>query len=450
MYKQWYILIFLILMSGATSRGQGLFESAQAEEEESAIRGIKFNGYARGSAFGLSESYDYSSVFGEFCLQSELSHGKTYLFSDLRFRGGVNFDEEYTAFQLKEVYAGYRSDKFDLFLGNQIVNWGRTDGVNPTNNITPNDYFFLTAELDDQKLPSFMLRMKYRFTSVIEIEVIGIPFYSTSNYRYDLFDTGEGVIYSEANFPEKSFENGSVATRLNFEFSKIGFSTSYFRGYDPFYGFNIQSVNWATGVPAITNTSIPYLKNTIGLDFAFPVNFWIIRGEMAYNITDDYKPNMHIPNPDIAYVTGIERNFFGVTTILQYIGKYTLDFTELQEPVLSDPTNPLAQIQYAEEMIVSESTLFNRKNFSQQEETNHAIVLSLNKALAYDTWNVELAGYYNITSEELMIRPKIKWKITDDLSASLGGAYMSGPENSVFNYSAPVLSGLFAELKATF
>ncbi len=440
----------LTLIAGAASKGQELFESAQAESEESTNKGIEFNGFVRGSAFGGSEFYDYSSVFGEFCLQSKLSQGKTYLYADSRFRGGVNFDEEYAGFQLKEVYAGYQSDKFDLFLGNQIVTWGRTDGLNPTNNITPNDYFFLTSDMDDQKLSNFMLRMKYRFTSVIDIELIGIPFYSPSNYRFDLFDTGESVSYGEATLPEKSFGNSSFATRLNFEFPKIGFSVSYFRGHDPFYGFNVQSIDFTTGVPLVTNTATPYLKNTIGIDFALPISSWILRGEAAYNITNDYEQLMYVPNPDIAYVVGVEHNFCGITTILQYVGKYTLDFTELQQLVLTDPANPLAQMQYTEKMIIHESALFNRKIFCQQEKTNHAVVLSLNKALAYDTWNVELAGYYNITSEELMIRPKVTWKITDALAASLGGSYMTGQDNTIFDYSAPVLSGVFAELKATF
>ena len=448
--KRWCLSIWLSIFAVSVSNGQGLFESSQVEEDDHINKGIEFNGYVRGSAYGGGEFYDYSSVFGEFCLQSKLSLGKTYLYADLRFRGGVNFDTEYLAFQLREVYAGYQSDKFDLFLGNQIVTWGRTDGVNPTNNITPNDYFFLTSDMDDQKLSNFMLRAKYRFSPVIDIDIIGIPVYKPSIYRYDLFDMGEGVSFGEPTLPEISFGNGSFATRLNFEFSKIGFSASWFRGYDPFYGFNVQSIDFSTGAPVIINSATPYLKNTIGVDFALPVNSWILRGEAAFNITDDYKQFMYVPNPDIAYVVGIEHDFWGLTTILQYAGKYTLDFTGLPLPVLTDPANPIAQILYAAEMIEYESASFNRKMFYQQEETNHAMVLILNKAFAYDTWNVELVGYLNITSEELMIRPKVTWKITDALATSLGGNYMTGPDNSIFAYSSPVLSGVFVELIATF
>ena len=449
MYKSCFTFIIISLSFASLSFAQGLFESSQTETA-SKFNLVEFNGYARGSAFGLSESYDYSAVFGEFCLQSEYSSKGTYIYADLRFREGVDFGKEYTKLQIKEAYAGYQSDKFDIYLGNQIITWGRTDGFNPTNNITPQDYFFLSANLDDQKLSNFLLQVKCRISSVIELEMIGIPFYSPSNYRFDLFATNEAVSYADISLPSKSFENSSVAARLNFEFSRIGFSASYFRGYNTFSGFTIQSIDWSTGVPIVLNSAKPHLKNTVGLDFALPISSWIIRGEIAYNITEEYEENIHIPNPDLFYVLGVEHNFWGFTSILQYVGRYTLDYTELSIPVLTDPTNPLAQMQYANEMIEYESALFNRKMFYQQEETNHAIVLSANKSFAYDTWNVELSGYYNISSEELMIRPKLTWKITDALAASLGGAYMTGPEKSIFNYSSPVLSGVFIELKAKF
>jgi hypothetical protein len=192
------------------------------------------------------------------------------------------------------------------------------------------------------------------------------------------------------------------------------------------------------------------MKNTFGADFALPLGQWILRGELACNSTHDYDTSLYIPAPNLSYVAGIERSIGGVTAILQYVGKYVTDFVPLHEPLLSDPLNPLARMQYAEDLVRYESALFNRKLFSQQEKTNHALTLTLNKSFAYDTWNVELTGYYNITSEEYMIRPEITWKATDALSISAGGSYMNGPEKSVFRYSGPVLNGIFLELKASF
>jgi len=445
MNKKLIVAIFLIYISTFSIQAQGIFETI-----DSTINKIEFNGFVRASAYGATELFDYSSVFSEFVLQPKLTQGKTYLYTDLRFRTGFNFNEQYSVFQLKEAYAGYQSKKFDLFLGNQIITWGRTDGFNPTNNITPNDYFFLTADLDDQKLSNFMLRTKLRFTPNIDIEIIAIPIYKPSNYRYNLFTIENNINYTEIILPQKTFKNASYAARLNFEFSKIGFSTSYFRGFDTFYGFNVENITFTSQLPLITNVPQPYFKNTIGADFTLPLGFVIFRGEAAYNITIDYKELIYIPNPDVAYVTAVESNLGGAIIIFQYIGKYTIYFTNLEEPILTDALNPLAHKQYAEEMIFYELSLFNRKMFYQQEKTNHAISLSINKSFAYNTLDIEFSAYYNISSEELMLRPKISWKITDMLSATFGGAYMTGEEGTIFNYSAPILSGAFVGLKASF
>jgi hypothetical protein len=444
------------LITGALcwfSNGMTQDMPAAASSEGTENRNIAFNGYVRGSAYGVSEAFDYTSLFGEFCLQGKWTGNNTFLYSDIRIRGGLDLGELVTGFQLKEAYAGYSADKLDIFLGNQIVAWGRTDGYNPTNNLTPINYFFLTADPEDQKLSNFMLRTRYRFTPAIDIEGIAIPVYVPSVYRYDLFDlsgNGQEVIFTSPTLPERSFKNSSVAARFNIELSAIGFSVSYFRGYDPFLGFDVKQIDFSSDPLSILNSATPYLKNTFGADFALPAGAWIFRGEMAYNHTTGYDTVIYMPAPSLAYVAGIERSIGGITTILQYVGKFVTDFTELSEPVLGDPSDPLVIMNYTDAMIRFESAQFNRKIFNQQEKTNHAFSLTLSKYFAYDTWNAELTGYYNITSEEYMVRPKVTWKVTDALSLSAGGSYMKGPENSIFWYAGPVLNGAFLELKASF
>lgn len=443
------IIAFLILFTSSLF-AQGLFDSASKEESKDKKVGIDFSGYVRGSAYGGAENYDYSTLFGESSLKGKLSYENTFLFTELRLRAGIQFDQQFTKFELREAYGGYSGAKFDALLGNQIITWGRMDGFNPTNNITPNDYFFLTADPDDQKLSNFMLRLKWRINPKIDFDIIMIPVYRPSIYRYDLFDLGENVSFVESVLPAFTFENSTFAARLNFELSKAGFSLSYFRGFDPFYGFNVVDVQWVEFAPVISNAAIPYFKNTIGADLAIPLGSWMARGEFAYNITSDYETEMYIPNPNLQYVIGLERNFSGFNTILQYIGQYNLEFIERQTPVLLDPANPLAQLQYATEMIYYESALFNDRIFHQQEEMNHAASLVISKPFAYETWNVEFTVYYNFTSEEYLLRPKISWKITDALIASTGLSYFYGPEKSLFEYSSPVMSGGFLELKVNF
>ena len=434
-----FLLGCLLLYTGPIYT-QSLFEDASSATDESKLA-IDFTGYGRGSAFGGGESFDYGSVFAEFGIQGELSLNKAFLFTDLRFRAGIQFDSLYSSFQLKETYAGYQSDKIDIYFGAKIVSWGRMDGFNPTDNITPYDYFFLTADPDDQKLPNLLMQTKWHITPEIDFELILIPIYRPSIYRYDLFDLGEFTSFTHSTLPAKTFKNGSVGARFNFNLQKAGFSVSYFHGYDPYYGFNISNISMVDMMPSIELTAQPYLKNTIGADFAIPASSWIIRGEAAYNLTKDYAENMHIPNPDLQYVIGIEHPFWGVTTILQYIGQYTFDFISLDE--LPPPANLY-------ETIDRELTAFNRKIFNQQEKTNHALSLSLSKSFAYNTIDIEAIGYYNITSEEWLIRPKLSWSITDNLETSIGGFYSTGPDASIFSYASSVLNGAFIELRVSF
>lgn len=450
------ILFILTLICFFTnSIAQGLFESSVSGTESGGAdsKSNIFSGYVRGSAFGLSENYDYSLVFSELSLKTDYSTRGIILKSDIRFRTGLFFEEKDNQIELKEVYAGYTTNKFDILLGNQIVMWGRTDGFNPTNNINPYDYFFLSAEPDDQIMSNFMLRLKYRINDNIDAELIGIPFYVPSNYRYDLFeidDLGDLASFGKTVLPDRNFKNSAFAGRLNFEYPIAGFSISYFDGYSPFTGFNLQGITWSGFTPAISLAGESYRMHAPGIDFAMPINSWIIRGEAAYRHTKDYQNNIHIPNPDISYVIGLDKRLSDLQVIFQYVGLYTLNYKRLQSPQIPTSINPADWLNYAEEMAVHEMGLFNRKIFLQQEKTNHAIMLNLVKPFAYETINTELTGYYNLTSEEIMLRGKISWKPADNLSLSGGGFYMSGPNSSLFSYSGSILGGVFLEIKAVF
>lgn len=444
-----------MLLMGLTCNhafSQSLFESAEksADTENGQKVKITAGGFARGSVYAGGETYDLTNTFAEFALQASLEKESASLKADIRLRKGVNFNESYQQIQVKELYAGYKSRQFDVLLGDQIVNWGRADGFNPTDNLNSKDYFFFSSDPDDQLQSNFMLRMKYRIIPEIEVDLVGIPYYAMSNYRYDLFDLGDQVFFGKDILPSGKLKNGTMAARINFDFPGAGWAFSWFRGYDPYHGFSVQDIDWSSGTPAITNISKAYRKTTIGADFSIPAGDIIIRGEAAYDITENPENQMYIPLSDISYVGGIEFNIANITTIFQYIGKYTPDFTELPEPVLSNPIDPTAQFQYANEMIAYENRMFNRKIFNQQEKTNHAFSLTLSRSFNYDIWNASCTGYYNITSGEWLVRPKLTWKVSDALSVAIGGNYMEGKDKTLFSYSSSLMNGAFAELKINF
>ena len=153
---------------------------------------------------------------------------------------------------------------------------------------------------------------------------------------------------------------------------------------------------------------------------------------------------------DFSYVAALETNISGFTVIAQYVGKFVPDFNALVQPVLSDPMNPLAQMQYANAMIDYDSRLFNRRIFHQQEKMNHAVALSFTKSFGYDAWELMCTGYFDIAAEEWLVQPKLTYKINDALSATMGGNYMHGTSKTLFGYASTIMNGAFISLKASF
>ncbi len=113
-YKFIMLPMFLFATIGYNF-SQSLFESSVNKPDEERNLNIDFNGYGRGSAYGGSKFYDYSSVFAEFGIQGKLSVNSVFLFADLRFRAGTQYDSLYATIQMKETYVGYQSNKFDVY-----------------------------------------------------------------------------------------------------------------------------------------------------------------------------------------------------------------------------------------------------------------------------------------------------------------------------------------------
>lgn len=107
------ILIGLLILSCSSLYAQDLFESAQIKEnDQDKEMGIDLSGYVRGSLFGGGQNYDYSTLFGETSIKGKLFYNKTFLYTEIRLTSGLEFNETFTQFDLREAYAGYSGKKY--------------------------------------------------------------------------------------------------------------------------------------------------------------------------------------------------------------------------------------------------------------------------------------------------------------------------------------------------
>lgn len=411
---------------------------------------VSINGFVNSTVYGGSNSYDISSAYCEFGLETSYRSEKARFVSDLRFRQGIFFNEKQTQIEFKECFAEYFNDYFEFSLGNRIIKYGKATGLNPTDNLSPKNYFFLSSDIEDMQMSNFMITTKLKPAHWLNMELIVIPIFKPSIYRYELFDISESASFNNYISPDISFDNMSYSAHLSTSFSFADISLSGFHGLSNFYGFDVINIE-PIPTMSITNSAAFYKKSSIGMDFSIPISTWILNAEGAYNHTTDYKENLYIPNPNIHYVIGIEKDISKLKFIAEYSGKYTVDFVKNNLPSFpTDFTDTLQLLNYMNETVRYESENFNRRIFDQYYKINHLAILTIHGDFFYDALSCDLSYINNFTTSEYLIRATAKWKITDNLATTIGGQVMGGPNNSIYNLSSDIFNGVYFSFKYSF
>jgi hypothetical protein len=415
---------------------------------------LSLGGYIRSSAYGAGERFDYANAFVEGQFSADIVKGFTegygFFKADIRLRDGQFFGVNQTQLEIKDLYAGYRNEKFEFTLGNQSIQWGRGIGANPTNNLTPTNGFFLSANSTDQRLSNFMVRAKYSIHPNLEWEVVGVPIYKPSTVRADLLNLPPGTIAGSEFLPEQKYKNGSVATRLNLNIGALGGSVSYYNGYNP-----NEAIIPSAG--SISNTQ-SFRKQTFGADFGIKLtghtdgsndatDDLLIMSEIGYDKTANPTNEAWIPQSNLSYTLGMIKVFNDkykldkLTIIVSYVGKYTPDFITAIKPTnYADPNFGTNIINYYRRLIT-------QKIFGQQNELIHSSMCSVSKTFDKGKYSLSVTGLYNFTVKSSMFTPRVSWNITKSLSTTVGGFYLFGPGTEVVS---PTKNGLFCELKHTF
>jgi len=435
-------LLFFVFVFTSLLSSQSLFEQAISKDEE---KPYELNGYLRGTLFvgkvPDKNSAEIKSGYGEASLKLKLwKKGFGDAFAEVRFRSGHEFQKTVSEINLREAYVNAYAGPFDFRIGHQIVVWGRADGWNPTDNITPRNMLIRSADEDDRRLANFIIRSYYN-RQPFRFEAIWVPAYSPSYIPTDIIASSPGITLGEPDYPDTWLKNSAFALRLNLELPSIDGSISYFNGYNPMPGITAD-------FPKIIMTNMDlnifpkaYRMHVIGADFSTVVaGSWGLRGELAYRRPhQDYEENVHIPNPDLQYVVGLDKEIVkNFSLIVQYIGRYVYDFEELEIPI-----NPVDFPRF-------KIALKNRLISFQQYEMSHSLSCRATLELMNELMSIEVFGFVNFTSSETLFRPKLTYDIADALTVALGAELYSGQDDTLFDLVDSLLSAAFVELKASF
>ena len=329
--------------------------------------------------------------------------------------------------RLRELYWQKYIGDADIRIGRQLIIWGRADGINPTDNLTPRDYTLLTPDDSDQRFGVFAANVSYQIGEQ-SLQLVWQP-------RF----TGDTI--SLPDLPQVEYRHlspqrrGQWAFKLDHSGSRIDWSVSYLDGDNRVPDLSLAAVR----LDGVDIGLMGHRQRVLGADAATTLGPYVLRAEVARTFvdldTDDAAQNFFRKRPQTQFIVGGERNITEHYTVnVQYFAQKVYDFDDPDN--LTDPV--LRQI--ARQQAASSN---------QTDGFEQGMTFRMAWNLANYTWRVETSGIYILNSDARLWRGKLVHMLSDRWLVDVGFDHFSGPAYSIIGRLKDN-STAFAELRYGF
>lgn len=301
------------------------------------------------------------------------------------FRSGGN-----TRSSMREMYVELRHGDFDFRVGRQIIAWGRTDRLNPTDNLTPRDSRLMAADIDEDRFGSLAVKTSWNLTPNNSLTLVLLPQFQ-ANKSYSTYTE---VIPTANNQWAVKFDQSGKA---------IDWSVSYYDGYDM--------------SPDLSSSGVyqHYRIKVIGMDIATTVGSNRFALESAYTQTQDMNgTNDYIKNPFLYTVIGVEHDFGNNTSgIVQIFNRHVYNYSNPDTTTLS---------------------LYHAIFSSQLDRNQDGISIRIAKKWVNETLETELAGSTLLERNGYSLRPRVTYLWSDSIKLLAGYEYYEGNSYTYYGY----------------
>jgi hypothetical protein len=332
-----------------------------------------------------------------------------------------------TRTSLLEGYATVHFDKADLRLGKQIVAWGRADGINPTDNLTPRDYTLLLPFEDDQRFG----------TTAAKLDMFMSPEHTLTFFATPAFEPARAPLPPAAGRVERQEPAHTLAnTHGGVRLDKVGegfdWSVSYFRGFSLAPRAELVEEGMAQASLRLRYDRI----TVVGADFARNYGRFGLRGEIAYvDTADDEGTVPGIPNPHVHWIVGVDRTFFAnLNANLQFFQRRVRKHRDL-----ATWTTPAQRTAAALNALID----------GQSDAVTHGISFRVSNKWFNDTLEAEVFAVHNLTRADGLLRPLVTYAFNDRWKGTLGAEIYRGSSATQYG-SRKANRGAFAELRYGF
>ncbi|MBI4831920.1 MAG: hypothetical protein HY801_10285 [Candidatus Lindowbacteria bacterium] len=331
-------------------------------------------------------------------------------------------------FNFTEAFLDIYFETSDLRLGKQIINWGKADVFNPTDNITPTDYSNL---LDDEDIGVVAVNYNYYWMDW-NLQLVGVPGFTPTRLppegaRFSLVPPDPSLPVEDPDLPPNTIENSQVGARLKTTYRGWDFSASYYDGVNdipsPTLSYGEMFIPFPPFILSVPTSIVPAFNRfrAFGGDFATTFDKWGLHGEAAQFIFDGDTQDSYFQ-----YVLGFDYTKSDIIfdhdlfIIVEYIG---LDVTDHGNDL--DTGTPLDKVLM--------SALATNIKYEFTEYTR-----------------LEIRGILDFyQGEDYYVQPELIHELTDNFEIALGLDILGGPESTFFGQFEDG-DRVYAKLKYTF
>lgn len=418
-----YLFLF-VFMALATPAWAGLKELNDSLCDS---YGIEVAGFVEGAYGGRirHDPYEKDVSLAEARLQLDIS--KTFHQGVFTAKGEVVSDgvTGETEGDMRELNLYFSSlENMDVKLGRQVVTWGTADMVF-INDVFPKDWqsFFIGRDDEFLKAPSDAIRGKFFFDAV-NIDAVYIPVEESSAHvtgdRLSYWNgsrlAGRDFIYG-VNERSSFKDDPEFAMRLYRNLDSLELAAYWYSGF------------WKTpeGME-LPSMALYYPRlNVYGASLRGPLLGAIGHIECGYydSREDEKGDNPLIKNSEFRLVSGLEKELaMDFTAGVQYYLEWLQDYENYEQTLAPDAKD--------------------------SDEFRHVFTLRLTKLLYSQNLMLSFFGYYSPSDHDGYLRPKVEYKLSDQLRVAVGANLFFSSDDHTFFGQFQKNANTFVRLRWSF
>jgi hypothetical protein len=328
----------------------------------------------------------------------------------LKLDGGVLVEPrgDHGDVRVAEALWQHSGSWLDVRIGQQRINWGKADGLNPTDFFTPHDLLVLQPLEADQRLSVPAVRVDAALTAGMTLSLVGQPLFIESR-----LPAPAGLTVT-TRAPDGFAPQAGV--RLSSTGEQLDWSICAFHGY---VKLPLLGAELATGAPTLFY-HYPKL-DAAGADIAHNFGKWGFRAEAAW-----MKPTSENGRSSIRHqaflVTGVDRGGDDWNVNVQAITRYT---PGAAGDTPANPTDPVAQLAAT---VANENAI----NYGEVHRFQFGFTSRLARSWLEQTLQGEVlvVGYFQPAT--FLVRPLLAYALSDAQRLTIGGEYYTGRDASFF------------------